>query len=134
MKGLVLLVLACAVPIAASASDAPSFDARVAAAKRAETEPVSRVYLERILIPAMEGAPMKDRVRDCLKVPGASTKDFTMVGTISSGGAVVDIDYRPSTNTGQCLAAAVRALGPLSRPPAQYEAGLPFYIDWNLSK
>ncbi len=134
MKRLVFILVVCAMPMGAAALDEPSFAQRLALAQRAEHEPVAQGYLEKKLIPALENADMKKRVAACLKIPGASNKSFTMVATVATSGTVGDVDYRPRTNTGRCLAAALQAMNQLAAPPGQYGAGLPFYIDWNLSK
>ena len=134
MKLLAGIVLAFATMGTALASSAPSFAQRLSDARRIEREPMPGNYLQTQLVSALEAAPAKKMIANCLKSPGASTVNITMVATISSGGRVIDVDYRPGVNrTGHCLAEAIRAVRRLPAPPGAYRHGLPIFIDWNLA-
>ncbi len=134
MQRLVLTIWLCSMLGAAWAADATAFRERVRHAQSVERETGPRAYLEKNLIPALEASSVKHQVHGCLNAPGASKESFTLVANITKGGVLSDIDYLPRTNTAQCIAKAMGMVKVAVPPDTLDAAGLPMYIDWNLSK
>jgi hypothetical protein len=126
-----LITVLLAIP--AYASSSPTFTERLERAKAVEGQPAPHEYIEKKIFAAMQTPAMKEKVAKCLKAPGTSKENFTLVADITKEGKVSGIDYQPRTNTAECLAAALSTME-LPPPPASGNASLPIFIDWILTE